>query len=110
MPMKRENYPDDWGPLSFWIRSRRAEWKCEGSPAYPDCRAIQGEPHPVTGSNVVLTVAHLDHEPANNRQENLRAMCQLCHLTHDAKQYAKNAAETRRRRQVEGGQLQMPVD
>ena len=109
MPMKRELYPDDWKDISLRIRVRAA-WRCEGSPAYPECRAQQYAFHPVTGSRVVLTVAHLDHDTTNNKPDNLRAMCQCCHLTHDAKQHAKNAAETRRRRQVESGQLQMPVD
>ena len=51
---------------------------------------------PVTGSSVVLTTAHLDHDPANVDRSNLRAMCQRCHLTYDANHHAKNAAATRR--------------
>lgn len=38
---------------------------------------------------VILTVAHLDHNEKNNRFWNLKAMCQLCHLTHDRKDNAK---------------------
>ena len=87
--------------MEAWSRSR-AGWRCEGSPAYPDCRAPNGEPHPVTGSKVVLTVAHLDHVPEHvgeqGNRPNLKAMCQRCHLTYDAKHHAKNAAETRRKR------------
>ena len=30
------------------------------------------------------------------RDENLRALCQRCHLRYDAKHHAKNAARTRR--------------
>lgn len=55
----------------------------DGSPAYPDCRAGQGDRHPVTGSIVILTVAHLNHEPADCRDENLKAWCQRCHNTYD---------------------------
>jgi hypothetical protein len=33
---------------------------------------------------IVLTVAHLDHDPRNNADENLRALCQWCHLHYDA--------------------------
>lgn len=29
---------------------------------------------------VVLTVAHLDHNPANMEDDNLMALCQWCHL------------------------------
>ena len=32
---------------------------------------------------VILSVAHLDHDPTNNRSSNLRALCQRCHLLHD---------------------------
>jgi hypothetical protein len=37
---------------------KRSGNRCEGSPLYPDCRAVNGQPHPVTGSRVVLTTAH----------------------------------------------------
>ena len=33
---------------------------------------------------VVLTVAHLDHQPENCTSENLRAWCQRCHNAYDA--------------------------
>lgn len=106
MPFDRTLYPNDWEELSQRIRFVRAGGRCEGSPAYPHCRAEHGQPHPVTGSRVVLTVGHLDHDPANNDPANLRAWCQRCHLTYDAKHHAANAALTRRRRQVQAGQLE----
>ena len=33
---------------------------------------------------IVLTVAHLNHLPEDNRPENLAALCQQCHNRHDA--------------------------
>lgn len=45
---------------------------------------------------IVLTVAHLDHTPENCADDNLKALCQRCHLIYDAKHHAKNAAATRR--------------
>jgi hypothetical protein len=102
MPIRPENrarYPKDWKAISLEVRSA-AEWRCEGSPAYPDCRAKNAEPHPVTGSKVVLTVAHLDHIPENcgepGNRPNLKAWCQRCHLTYDAAHHSMNAARTRR--------------
>lgn len=94
-------YPPDWPAIS---RARReaAGWRCEGSPLYPDCRAEHGKRHPVTGSVVVLTVAHVDHDPTNNAAENLRAWCARCHLAHDAEHHAKNARATRRGRKAVG--------
>lgn len=86
MPIRKENrdrYPADWKNIR-WKRLELAQFCCEGSPAYPDCRARNGLAHPVTGSLVVLTIAHLDHQPENCKPENLRAWCQRCHNTYDA--------------------------
>lgn len=85
MPVRPENlarYPADWPAIALAVKVA-AGWRCEGSPAYPDCRAAHGEPHPVTGSDVVLTVGHLDHTPENCARENLAAWCQRCHNTYD---------------------------
>lgn len=56
---------------------------------------------------VILTVAHLNHNPKDCRKSNLRAMCQACHLRYDAKHHAKNAAQTRRNKKVKAGQLEL---
>lgn len=98
-PCQKARYPKEWKAISLEVRGR-AGWRCEGSPGhYPECRAENAQPHPVTGSKVVLTVAHLDHQPENNgepgNRPNLMAMCQRCHLTYDAKHHAMNAAITR---------------
>ena len=98
MPIRPENrarYPKDWKQIADGIRARAGN-QCEGSPMYPDCRADNGQPHPVTGSRVVLTVAHLDHTPEHCEPHNLKAMCQRCHLTYDAEHHARTRYETRR--------------
>jgi hypothetical protein len=99
MPIRPENrlrYPKDWKRIAEAIRERAGN-RCEGSPAFPDCRAANGEPHPVTGSRVVLTVAHLDHTPEHCDPQNLRALCQRCHLIYDADHHRRTAYATRRR-------------
>lgn len=45
---------------------------------------------------VVLTVAHLDHQPENCDPENLRAWCQRCHNAYDAPMRARGIAERRK--------------
>lgn len=46
---------------------------------------------------IVLTVAHLNHTPEDCRDENLRALCQRCHLRYDAAEKARGRkAETAR--------------
>lgn len=94
MPMRRERYAADWEAISRRVRER-AGWRCEGTPRFPECRAQNGQPHPVTGSRVVLTVAHLDHDTTNNNEGNLRALCQRCHLDWDHDHHVANARRTR---------------
>ena len=59
-PEMKDLYPADWAELSRRIRFERAGGRCE------ECGAEQGQPHPQTGSKVILSTAHLDHNPANN--------------------------------------------
>lgn len=98
-PDQRQRYPADWRRMSHELRTA-AGWRCQGTPAFPHCRAEHLRPHPETGSRVVLTVAHLDHQPENNAPENLRVLCQRCHLHHDRAHHRQNAAETRRKKQL----------
>lgn len=47
-------------------------------------------------TQIILTIAHLDHDIRNNDYSNLKALCQRCHLNHDKKdnwnrrKYGKN--------------------
>lgn len=80
------------------IRKRileRAGNACEGTPTFPGCRAENGKSHPVTGSKVVLTTAHMDQDVGNNDDVNLRALCQRCHNNWDARYRQINASVTR---------------
>lgn len=103
MPIRPENkslYPPNWKSISLAIRARAGN-RCEGAPGiYDDCRAENARPHPVTGSRVILTVAHLNHDPRDCSDENLRALCQRCHLTYDAVLHGKNAQETLRKKKA----------
>ncbi len=117
MPIRPENrlrYPPDWGAIRNRILERSGNC-CEGSPAYPECRARNGW-YRVKGGDIgdvaprdilldfdddelvriVLTIAHLDHTPENCDESNLRAWCQRCHLTYDAAEHAQTARRTRR--------------
>lgn len=100
MPIKPQNlarYPADWKDIVAAVRERSGN-RCEGSLMWPNCRAANGEPHPATGSKVVLTTAHLDHTPETRDINQLRHWCQRCHLGYDAKHHAQTAAATRRAR------------
>ena len=50
---------------------------------------------------IVLTVAHLNHTPGDDRDENLAALCQWCHLHYDAEHHK----ETRSARKDKGRPL-----
>lgn len=41
---------------------------------------------------IVLGVAHLNHTPGDNRDENLKALCQWCHFAHDQEHHAESRA------------------
>lgn len=93
MPIRRDLrglYPPDWPEISRRIRFVRAGGRCE------TC----DRPHGAGG--VVLTTAHLDHDPANNADDNLRALCQRCHLAYDAHHHLANRRVTYRMRHALG--------
>jgi len=96
MPIRPENlsrYPKDWKLRSRFVRFVRAKNVCEW------CGAKNYEPHPITGSKVVLTTAHVfDEDPENSSLLNLAALCQKCHNGHDA----KGRRDRRKRRQDKG--------
>jgi hypothetical protein len=115
MPIRPENrarYPSDWKAISQRIRFDRAANRCEclgecGDDHGGRCAALNHQLHPLTRSWVVLTVAHLDHQPENCGDDNLRAMCQRCHLRFDRDLHASTAAATRRARL---GNLELPLE
>jgi len=72
-----KNYPANWNAISSDIRFNRAQNRCE------QCGAENYKPHPQTGSMVNLSVAHLNQDTTDNRPENLKALCQRCHLNYD---------------------------
>ena len=94
MPIRPENrarYPKDWKLRSRFVRFYRAKNHCEW------CGAENYQPHPITGSKVILTTAHVhDDRPEASSLLNLAALCQRCHNRHDAKdrqQHRKERAE-----------------
>lgn len=101
MPIRPENrarYPRDWRARSRFVRFHRARGRCEW------CSARHGEPHPETGSRVVLTTAHVfDRRPEAASLLNLAALCQKCHNAHDAEDRAAGIRERKR-----GPQLALP--
>jgi len=95
MPMDLSRYPADWKAISLRIREREG-WCCKW------CLAKNGEPHPITGSIVVLTVAHLKPPKSDCSDENLVALCQRCHLNYDRADHIRHARENRRAKRAVG--------
>lgn len=102
MPMDRKRYPSDWEQISLRIRFERAGGVCEW------CGAVLGQPHPITGSKVVLSVHHIGvakpdgtpgdpHDKMDCREENLAALCQRCHFIADMPLHIVSARITRNR-------------
>lgn len=107
MPIRPENrgrYPADWPEISHRIRFTRAEGRCEcegecGRGTHTGrCPNVHGGQAYGTGSTVCLTTAHLDHVPENCDDDNLRAMCNGCHLHYDKDHHAATARATRAKR------------
>lgn len=117
---ERHRYPANWAEIRAAILERAGDrCECDGRCESPHCtaspvvrigrerveridrdgltrcRAVNREPHPSTGSRVVLTIAHLDHTPENCDPDNLRAMCQACHLSYDRDHHAATRAANR---------------
>ncbi len=116
---RAELYPADWSAISARIREwagDRCEW-CGAPNGATVYRDEFGQWHVEStdeatilrqagrrGVRIVLTVAHLDHDPRNCDDANLAALCQQCHLRYDAQEHARHAAETRRRKREAAGQ------
>lgn len=106
MPIRPENkgrYPADWKEISLAVR-KDAGWRCEW------CDAEQYKNHPETGAKVVLTVAHLDHTPENCERDNLRALCQRCHLNYDRAHHVANRRRGEREAREREGQTSLLED
>lgn len=82
MPIDKKKYHSQWDKISKSVREA-AGWKCEL------CHARHNEPHWLTGSNVILTVHHIDYDDSNNHKSNLIALCQRCHLRLDQPKHRK---------------------
>lgn len=118
MPIKPENkklYPKNWKEIRRQILER-AKHKCEfcGVENYSEgyrtkdgkfikSEGMQQEADMLDGEKIIriiLTIAHLDHNPQNNNPENLRALCQKCHLNYDIEHHKQTRRKTREKGQL----------
>jgi tRNA(Ile)-lysidine synthase TilS/MesJ len=136
MPMNPANYPPNWKQISKSVREAvgncceqcgvknhiyivrsdvdPARWiefnPDEGSYSFPDGVTVRLSEVPEEYSGreiwVVLTVAHLNHNTQDNRLENLKALCQRCHLQHDRQHHQLSRKRTRLRKKAEALQEQ----
>lgn len=104
MPIRLENrdrYPENWPEISAWVRFERAQSRCEcegecGRGTHGGrCPNRHGQPAYGTRSTVVLTTAHLDHTQENCDPDNLKALCQGCHLHYDRDHHRETRAQTK---------------
>jgi hypothetical protein len=106
MPIKPENkarYPADWKAIRARILERAGD-RCElcflpnggavarGPDGYPFPPYDTGGKKVVT---IVLTIAHINQQPEDNRDVNLLALCQRCHNRIDLPYRTLNAAASR---------------
>jgi heterodisulfide reductase subunit B len=81
MPINYKNYHPKWSLIRRLIL-KRAKNHCE------EC-GIQNHTYR-KGKVIFLTIAHLDHNVLNNKFNNLKAMCQRCHLNYDKNYHARS--------------------
>ena len=89
-----------------WCGAPNHSWRVPGKTAKQDAYVIFNE---IEGgidglTQIVLTVAHLEHDILKNGDEDLAALCQSCHLKHDAGQHKATA---RTNREARSGQRQL---
>jgi hypothetical protein len=104
MPMQRSLYPKDWTTIALEIKTD-ARWHCQNCDrpcrrpgetlqtlearlqnhpeAYKTVESELGNVAVFCPGRFTLTVAHLDHQPANCHPSNLRAWCAPCHGRYD---------------------------
>lgn len=125
-PENRARYPKDWHAISLRIRQRagnrcedcgvpngelggrdplgrwhvakptgdnglRLTWPREGDDGWCSDWDVR-----LRIVRIVLTVAHLDHQPENCADENLKALCQRCHNRYDAAERRRGVASRAR--------------
>lgn len=109
MPVSKEKaarYPKNWKDISLAIRERAGQ-RCEcvgecGLHPEQRCEERNGTFAKWAKGKIVLTVAHLNHTPEDCRDDNLKAMCQRCHLRYDQEHHLANSRATRRSRKAIG--------
>lgn len=102
MPCDYSKYPKNWKAIRTRIMER-AENRCE---CHGECGLHRGrrciEKHGTKATwargKIVLTIAHMDHDPEHNDGDNLRAYCNRCHLRYDNEHHMANARKTRERK------------
>lgn len=124
MPVDQKRYPPEWKRIIVPRIAKRAGGRCECSGECGKhsgrCSALNKKPHPITGSVSVFTTAHLGiqkpdgtpgnkHDKSDCRDENLKHMCNWCHLNFDRDEHRKNSSITRRKRIIEAGQLELQL-
>ena len=117
MPIRsseKARYPQDWKAIRARILARAQDrCECQGEcglhPPNPQprrCIERHHTPAIYARGQIVLTIAHLgDPSPENCADDNLKAMCQRCHLRYDHEQHMKNSAATRRAKRNKGSEL-----
>lgn len=87
-PHDAAGYGLDWPSLERWTHAQARQFAADSW----DAQGCEGD-KPIV---IVLTCAHLDHEPENCDPDNLRMFCQRHHLAHDQDHHRATAYATRR--------------
>lgn len=91
-------------PSGVWHKAQPLGEKLLGLewPKPGDSAMCSGYDVPLRIVRIVLTTMHLNHDPTDNRPDNLKHACQRCHLRYDHDHHKRNAEKTRRAKLAAG--------
>lgn len=107
-PEKKKLYPENWKDIVAWIKKRSGDvcelcgvsngmivgrWKNQTAIWKPFSEYMPSSYWKRV--RIVLTTAHINQNPTDNRPENLLHLCQHCHNRIDLPYRMENAAKTR---------------
>ena len=115
MPMDRKLYPANWDAIASGIKVE-VNWCCEfcgracirpGESVEEFCDRISTTDNPdecpvvadfrASPRRWLITVAHLNHVPADCDRSNLKALCNPCHCRYDLQQMSQKIMLKRER-------------
>ena len=90
MPVDWCKYPSNWKTEIRPKILERENHCCKFCGVVNQSEVVRHNKNGMKLVKIILTIAHLNHDTTDNRDENLAALCQKCHLNYDLRHHLKN--------------------